>query len=312
MAVLICALFSYIAAFTHFIMVDRHAAFNIEQDHDKVLSGDADSPMQYRPGAYLVAEGFRKAFDRFLDAEAFRKAFGGFLTGAYFFERMLFCFTAGFVIFLFFRRFLTTGWALAGVGWFYAILPFTYQGYWLQPGDPINATFYALAYLASASGLPLWIIPTVGIGALFRETVILLPVFNLMIEYGKRPLGGSILRCIVGIIAAIVIIYAIQSIYGPRPHPDPWIMVGNNLKDSWRWIWGLIVLIGLPTALAIWGWRGLGAFHKRGLLFAAMFLIIHFIFGRFGETRLYLPVLPLFILAALNGLKYQLGNKTEK
>jgi len=280
-------------------MVDRHAALNIEEDHNKVLSGEADSPMQYRPGAYLVAEGFRYAFK-------------GNLIKAYYVERMLFSFTAGFVIFLFFRRFLTTGWALAGVGWFYAILPFTYQGYWLQPADPINATFYALAYLASASGLPLWITPLAAVGALFRETVILLPVFNLIAEFGKRPIDRVLVRFIVGIGATVFVIIAIQSIYGPRAHPDPWIMVGNNLKDSWRWIWGLIILIGPSSALAIWGWRGLGTFHKRSLLFAAMFLIIHFIFGRFGETRLYLPVLPLFILAALNGLKYQLGKNTEK
>jgi len=288
-----CAVFSYVAAFAHLVMVDGRAANDIVRYHNEVLTGQADSPMQYRPGAYLLAETMRKAFRTDL-------------VRTYNLERMFFYFTTGLLIFMFFRKFLNTAWALAGIGWFYAVLPFTYIGYGHQPADPINATFYALVYLAAASGMPLWIFPTIALGAFFRETVILLPVFNFFIEYGKRPIGGVIVRFLIGIAVAFLLILAIRHFYGTRPHPDDWIMIGTNLEQSWRWIWGLIILVGLPSALTIRGWRGLGTFHKRAVLFAALFLVIHFVFGRFGETRLYLPVLPLFILAAINALKWRL------
>ncbi len=290
---LACAVFSYVAAFAHLVMVDSRAANDIDRYHNEVLTGQADSPMQYRPGAYLLAESMRKAFN--ID-----------LVRTYYLERMFFYFTTGLLIFAFFRRFLSIGWALAGIGWFYAVLPFTYIGYGHQPADPINATFYAIAYLAAASGMPLWIFPTIALGAFFRETVILLPVINLFVEYGRRPIGGVIVRFMIGIAVALLVIYAIRTLYGPRPHPDEWIMIGTNLEQSGRWIWGLIILAGLPSVLTIWGWRGLDTFHKRSILFAVLFLVIHFVFGRFGETRLYLPILPLFISAAINALKWRL------
>jgi len=292
--ILACATFAYIATGIHLVMVDRPAEEKgvISGWHNLVLAGDAPSPNQYRPGAYLLAEWMKNAF------------FGD-IYSAYFYERLFFTFTTGLFSFLFFRRFLPFGWSLAALCWFYAILPQTYIGYGHQPADPINATFYGLAYLAVASGAPLWVIPITGIGTFFRETSILLPLFSLIITFDKRPLWHSLVRFAVGILAGLVVYGLMRYYYGPAEHPDPWIMVGGNLKELF-WLRFFLPATLVPGALAIWCWKGLGPYLRRSLIFVLIFLIIHFIFARFGETRLLLPILPLLICSALAGLKWKL------
>jgi hypothetical protein len=294
-AALTCVFFSYIATGVHLIMVDRPAATDISGWHAAVLAGEASSPNQYRPGAYLLAELIKQAF--------FREIYS-----AYFYERMLFTFATGFFSFVFFRQFLPTGWSFAAIGWFYAVLPQTYIGYGHQPADPINATFFVLAYLAMASRAPSWVVPVTAVGMFFRETALLLPLFGLMVEYDQRPVGGVLARFVTGIVTGLVVYFAIRYFYGSVEHPDPWIMVGRNIEGIGR-ISFFIPLLLLPAGLAIWGWKGLEPFLKRGLLFALLFIIIHFIFGRFGETRLILPILPLLIVSAMVGLKQKLGER---
>jgi len=291
--ILACATFAYIATAIHLVLVDRPAAKDIYNWHTNVLAGTASSPNQYRPGAYLLAEGLKNAFS-------------GDIYSAYFYERLFFTFTTGLFSFLFFRRFLPFGWSLAALCWFYAILPQTYIGYGHQPADPINATFFALAYLTVASNAPLWVIPLTGIGAFFRETSILMPLFSLMITYDKHPRWHSLVQFAGGVAAGMIVYGLTRGYYGPAEHPDPWIMIGVNLK-SLVWIRFFLTATLAPVVLSIWCWKGLDSYLKRSLIFVLLFLIIHFIFARFGETRLMLPILPLLICSALAGLKWKLG-----
>ncbi len=292
----LCAAFAYIATFTHAVMIDRHAVGEILSWHRQVLSGEAPSPNQYRPGAYVLAELLSRAF------------FGNPVAG-YHYERMFFTFLTGFFGFMFFRRYLSFGWSLATLAWFFAILPFTYIGYGHQPADPINSTFYVLAYLAMASGAPFWLIPITGLGVYFRETALLIPVYGLMLEYDLPPFWKRLARFIAAIVLGLLVYGTIRWFYGPAEHPDSFIMLGENVNSFIRdglhnfLLMVFLTLVLLPTVIAFWSWRHIHKDLKRGMLFALVFIVIHFIFGRFGETRLYLPILPLLLLSATYGLK---------
>lgn len=292
-AALACMVFAYIATCVHLIMVDKPAATDISFWHESVLAGEATSPNQYRPGAYLMAEWIKSAF--------FEEIYS-----AYFYQRLIFTFLTGFFSFIFFRRFLPVGWSFGALGWFFAIIPFTYLGYGHQPADPVNAAFYVLAYIAMASGTPSWVILITPIGVFFRETALLIPLFSLMIDFDQPPIWGKLTRFIIGILAGLIVYAAIRYVYGQAEHPDPWIMIAHNFMERKIWFRFALVLLALPTGLAIWCWKGLDKFLKRSLLFVLLFLIIHFVFGRFGETRLFLPILPLLIVSALYGLKWRL------
>ena len=292
-ALFACIFFTYIAGFVHLFIVDSPARGDIAEWHQKVLAGNAESPNQYRPGAYLLAE-------------LMRRAFSWNIVVAYNHERMLFTFAMGFLSFFFYRRFLPYGWSLAAIGWFYAVLPYTYIGYGHQPADPIFAMFFVLGYLAMAYGAPSWVILISATSAFFRETSILIPLYGLFIEFNLKPLRGVIVRFMLGIVGVILVYGLIRWFYGPAEHPDPWIMLGINIEDDiWRRYFLTLTL--LPGVLVIWCWKGLDPFLKRSMYFLLVFLIIHFIFARFGETRLLLPMMPLLICSALAGLRWKLG-----
>lgn len=284
---------SYISVFgTHHEIVDRRAdsAGDIIRMHEEVISGNAKSPIQYRIGSYWLAEK-TKSF------------YGGSLLRTYQNHRFIFTFLSGMLLIILVRRFFKPGWAFAGMAYFFALLPWAYLGYHHQPADPINLFFFLLAYMAITAGRPWWIIPIVAIGMLNRETIILIPIFDLILNYDKRPIGGHLIRIIAGIIIGLAVYAAIYGHFGAKEHTDePLIMIAKNLNDP-AIVFSFGVFLLIPMILSFAGWRNLTTFMRRGLIFSCFFILFYFIFGLFHEMRLLIPILPLIILTTLHSIK---------
>jgi hypothetical protein len=283
---------AYISVFgAHMEIVDIRAllAGDIDRVHAQVISGEAVSPIQYRIGSYWLAQSIRPLFAD----DLFR---------TYLNLRFFFTFLSALMLMRFLRCHVGYGWAFGGTAYFFALLPWAYLGYHHQPADPINLFFFMLGYLAIACGRPWYIIPVVAIGALNRETIMLLPIFDLILNYDRRPVGGHIFRVALSIVAGLAVYGAVYAYFGPREHPDPLFMFAINVRDPLIMIsFGVFILP--PLAIALAGWRGLGEFGRRALVFSIFFICFIFMFGLFHEMRLFMPILPLVILVAMQSLQ---------
>jgi len=291
---------SYISVYgAHLEIVDIRAlaAGDIDRMHNEVINGNADSPTQYRPLSYWFAE-----LTKFICSGNI------FLT--YLMNRFLFTFLAGLLLMRFFRRYLGFTWAFAGTIYFYAVLPWAYLGYHHQPADPINLFLFLLAYNAIVGGKPWWLILIVCVGMTNRETVILLPFLDLLANIDKRPIGGHILRFGLSIILAVAVYGAVYLHYGPREHPDPFIMVWRNLHDPLL-IKSAAVFLLPPLVIALVGWGSMPLLHRRMFYFSFLFIIYYFMFGYFREMRLFTPILPLILLCALHNMKGWFAGDTQ-
>ena len=283
---------TYISVYgAHHEIVDVKAlaAGDIDRMHADFMNGKAESPTQYRPLSYRLAE-------------LTRPIYSGDLFLTYLLNRFIFTFLSGLLLMRFLKRYLGFTWALAGTAFFYAMLPWAYLGYHHQPADPINLFLFILAYNLVADGKPWWLVPVVGIGMANRETVILLPVFDLLLSIDKRPIGGHLLRFGLSIISGLVVYAIIYSHYGPRAHPDPFIMLWTNLRDPWL-IGSAFVFLLPPLVIALAGWGGMPRFHRRAFYFSILFIANYLVFGYFREMRLFTPILPLLLLCALHNIK---------
>jgi hypothetical protein len=280
---------SVYGAHSEIVDIRALAAGDIDRMHNEVISGHAVSPTQYRVGAYWLAE-------------VMKPLFHGDLFAVYQFQRFIFTFLAGILLAMFLRRFLDASWALAGVMYFYAALPWAYLGYHHQPADPINLFLFLLAYNVVVAGCNWWLIPIVAAGVVNRETVLLLPIFDFVIHYDRRPYGGHFLRIALEVIAGIVVYAGLYLHFGPRAHPDAFIMIGKNLRDPLMYLSMLVFILPI-FVLAIWRWHTLDAFPRRCIIFAIIFTAFYFVFGYLREMRLMTPIIPLLLVPALMNLK---------
>lgn len=290
--VLIIFCLTYISVFgTHMEIVDRRAQYagDIDRLHNEVISGEAVSPIQYRIGSYWLAEKTKSLY-------------GGSLQRTYQNHRFWFTFLSALLFICFLRRFLKPGWAFAGMAYFFALLPWAYIGYHHQPADPINLFMFMLGLAAIAHNKPWWLIPIVGIGMFNRETVILLPIFDLVLNYDKRPIGGLVIRTALSIVIGLAVYAAIYAYFGAGDHPDNFIMLATNLMDPLI-ILSFGIFLVVPLILSFTGWKHHTQFIRRGLIFSVFFLCFYLVLGLFHEMRLFFPILPLVILAVISSLR---------
>jgi hypothetical protein len=275
----------------HMFIADERAdnAGDFDRMHANVLTGNAESPTQYRIGSYLLAHWIAPLFD-------------GKLLWAYSFLRFIFTLASGILLYAFLRRYLEPGWAFGAMAYFYALLPWAYIGYHHQPADPVNLFIFLLGYSAVCSGRPWWLLLIVPVGMVNRETVILLPLFDLLMNFDRKPLGSLPIRAMISIIAGLFVYYLIFSFFGPRDHPDEFIMLYENLRDPLIVLSFGIFLLPL-LILSIAGWKHQDTFARRAFGYSVFIIVFYFIFGKFHEMRLFLPILPLLVLTTIRSIQ---------
>ncbi len=300
LAVLIIATLTYISVYgAHMEIVDKPALFagDIDRVHAQVITGNAESPTQYRIGSYLMAHYLSRMFHG--ETRLFQ---------TYLFLRFIFTFGSGILLYAFLRRYLAPEWAFGGTAYFYALLPWAYLGYHHQPADPVNLFMFLLGYHAVCSGKSWWMLVIVTVGMINRETVILLPLFDILMNYRTKSPGSLLMRAALSVVAGLFVYFLIFNAFGPREHPDPYIMLYSNLHDPLLPLsFGVFLLPLLLISFA--GWRHLDSMHHRMLVFSGVVIIFYFVFGNFHEMRLFLPILPLLVLTTAESLKGLLSKR---
>jgi len=249
--------------------------------HGQMISGTAPAPNQYRPLTPWLAEFVRMFMP------------GGSLIAAYFTLRSV---VTGITLF-FFDRYLRVWFSPAGASagalCLAAIISFTYFRV-VQESDPINLLAFVLAFWALALGRDVFLIPTVLIGALNRETVAMIPALYLVVRWGREePLRLAWRTAALG--ASWALVYAgLLLAYGRRSYYCEVVMLGQNLSSFLPTAF-VFLSFGLLWVLGFWAWRKGPEMLGRAIWMAPLFVALHYVVAVAQEVRLYLPLAPILI-----------------
>jgi hypothetical protein len=208
------------------------------------------------------------------------------------------------------RRWYSSAASLAGGLAVAAFLPLTFTNSWAHPDSFPELFLFTIGCAAIAYGRDLWLYPIVLIAALNRETTAFLVMVWAAVRLGQLPLASYAIR-LVSYGAAWAVVYAGLRWWRGLQHYDYW-MLGQNLDvlkilpaafDPYTRIVGYlgVVFLVIPAALAVIGARMPGAppFFARVLPVAALFVVICVLFSAIAESRIFLPLVPLLLPAAM-------------
>lgn len=302
--------------FLHYKIVDEKAGRFYTVLHWQVINKKAKAPSQYRPLSFWMAEIITPEINSTeTKSPPSNKSLtdaGKILIRNYLHLRFLFTLLSAMVIYLLSRQFLSPAWSFGALVYFFALLPITYQGYMHQPHDPPNLFIYCLAYLLINYGYSAWLLPLILIGMPNRETVMLLPILDVISRFDERPTWKPAIRFILYSIAALGLYYFIHKYYGPRERGQlPFITLGTNLEHP-DWFYPFAYIFGPLIVITLLNIRSMPSMMKRWLVFGTFFIIFHVVLGRFREVRLLLPVLPLFVISTCISLRAFFGKTASE
>ncbi|MCS7184998.1 MAG: hypothetical protein NZ870_03635 [bacterium] len=252
-----------------------------EAMHNSVINGSAPAPIQYRILTPYIAELLDKIFD-------FKYVYG-IIRGLFYFLSIL-------MVYNFLKKHIPDK-AILGSYIFSSYIPFTYILYYYQETDPINIFFYVLAYYIVSIDKTIWLFIILPIAMLNRETPILIPLFYFIQKLEYMNLWKLLLSTALMAFECITVYAALRFIYKPVAYSE-FFYLEYNLTDFETYLF--VGVLFLPWLL----FGGGSKFSKRAILFSIFFLIFHYIITIVKETRLLLPILPLFILHGLSN-KYE-------
>jgi hypothetical protein len=294
------ALLSALACVAHYVLVDIPNAGEQLQWHHQIVTNTGYYPDQYRILTYALAEGLIRLGIPFVLAH----------------ELVRFGFTAGALVLLTrcLEVWLPRPWPVIGLLLSAAVLPSTYLFYHLQPTDPLNWLIFCAAFLVLERGRDWALVPLVAIGALNRETVLMLPVLHVLVRWRRQPVRRWLPVTLAAMAAGLAVYFGLRLVLGPHP---PY--VSGSIRHNWRWNlhdlriwWQLPVFFNLAL---VFGWWRLGRrpeFLRRAAWLVPLFLAIHVSAGYLVETRYLLPLLPVTLPLTLLGMREWLMERNAR
>ena len=301
-ALAISIVFSIITVYYHHhVYITAPNSVAVALNHFDVVQGEAKAPTQYRIGPYWLAH---VVFTQAILLGAPNDNFT--LAGVYTTVRLIVTAFAYFSLLVFLSRWFDPARTVLGLCFLVAVNPLATFMYFHQPGDPWTFLFFMLGLIAIQSGRDWWLPLLILIGTPFRETIVLLLPAYLAIRWGEIPFT-RLWSLVAAMLVAFLLPYlGLRWYFGPiesyvvehlREHQSPNLFVYNLTQpDCWMvtLLYFNVLWIAVPLV-----WRKLPRLIRRAWIIVPIFFIIHLIWGRLVEARLFLPILPLFIPAGL-------------
>jgi hypothetical protein len=307
--VLIIGVSLVLTGFTVYDQIFHRVGLAFMQDeqlrfHTEVISGNSTDPWQYRILAPYIIEsvhgwirslGLELSYTRiFIDLRLFQNFL--IFVSCWFYFRAQGISRSKILV------------ALAILAW-----GFTYSGYssHLAFDTYFDILFYILAgYLVITNRSP-WIILLSVLAALNRETGILIPLLPVVATLTTRPRISTNRRDLIisglGLLAFLVVIFAVRASYGPKPLDHRYLpglnLLKTNLSEFYTYF-SFIATFAVIPLVAILHWRGWPSRLKRWFwLCVPVWLVVHAFASHLAEARLLLAPYVLIILpAAMMGI----------
>lgn len=267
--------------------------------HRAIIAGTADSPHRYRVLApFLVQTLFNPQDDRAI-------------MSAYVLAHALALPAMFAALYLYWRRWVSQGAALAGVLFIAAYSPLMFAIYGISLNNPLEVITLSAGLLWLLSGRDgLLFAALVVIGALNRETGVILPIAYVGLRW-RDTRRLRLFLCAGGYILVWAAVFVgVRAVIG---HVPDQITVADVFKANTSSPWHMTnAAINLGVTVPVWalaalGVRGADARLRRialaGLPYAALFAV----FGLWNETRLLLPLFALWMPFALRYLSENRG-----
>jgi hypothetical protein len=200
--------------------------------------------------------------------------------------------------------------ALIGVLYFGAILPLTYFLHFFHPWDRPSLMFWILALWFIRSRRLSLFLPVLVLGMLVKHDMLFLPVLIFLVEASpanwKKPglVSLSLLVLTVGLMVGLRLLVSDGADYG-FSLARVMDQISGNL-DTMRALnlsYPPFLALGLPIALAVYGFSRADRFSRASVLFFCLQGGILFARSNFVEVRAEMPLLMLLLPAALVGLQ---------
>lgn len=213
---------------------------------------------------------------------------------------------------LYLRRWYPSTIAFGGTALLAALLPLTFTNSWAHPDSMVELVLFTAGCTALVARRDGWFLALLILGALNRETSGFLLVLwawqRLSSEWSRRMLGR-----VAGVGAAWVAVFAGLRWLRGMAHYDYW-MLPTNLAvlaplpanyDPYVRVSGYMWLaLSIPlVALAVSGARRFGwsSYFGRTVGVAGLLLVVGFVISSVIESRIFTPLFPLLLPAALAG-----------
>jgi hypothetical protein len=280
--------------------VRRFAEFVVSTYVPEVVQGTADAPSRYRVLAPFV-----------IDAATRTSTVPPLIT---FLVLRLLCIYAGLVAtHVYLRRWYAPAFALLGTTLLAALLPLTFTNSWAHPDSMVEIVLFTAGCAAVVAKRDGWFLALLMLAALNRET----SAFLLLLWAWQRLASErsmSMLRRIAFVGSAWVAVFVgLRWIRGFATY-DYWMLPTNlasliPLPDNFDpyvrvsgYMW-LVLTIPLMS-FAVVGVRqtGWSSYFGRAVWVAASLLLVGFTISSVIESRIFTPLFPLLLPAAMAGL----------
>ena len=285
MVYLILIAIAYITvSYAYYLMLAEPLGKSQMMIHRMVIEGTAPKPIQYRILTYYMVEALHR------------------LTGAAVWRLDLlirFVFTS--LSLIYFHRFMR-GWfdftaSTVGTLILGALLPITYVDYIHQPQDIPNLLFTILAFGFIRNRCEAWLLLLIPIAMLNRESFIFVFWAWLFYNIARIPFKTMIAEFLLLALITLAIYLALPYYFGSRAGYVETMQLRNNLDPltMWKWLSRLVAFIGPMVVAMCVRFKSKPLFLKRALGYVAVYMIVMFFIGKYQETRLFLPILPVMI-----------------
>lgn len=265
-----------------------------------VVDGSAEAPGRYRVLAPMI-----------IDATI--RATGATPLVVFLIWRLVFIYGALATMHLYLRRWFSETGALAGTLALAGLLPLTFTNSWSHPDSMLELLLFTAGCWAIVRGRDAWLAAVVIVSAFNRETsVFLLMVWALhrlvtrpvLAEFGRvAALGAAWTAIFIGL--RVVRGYASYeywmlpynlAVLTPLPaNFDPYVRV-----SGYMWLVLTVPLFAFAIiAVRRLGWR---SYFASALAVASLLMVVGFTISSVIESRIFTPLFPLLLPAALAGL----------
>ena len=293
--ILIVTLISSVLVIKDVIIPNVDARIEFEE---KILSGDHDSPYQYRILKPLIAKAIQLVVVPL--TQEMRTAHivsHAMLVGACFL--LLY-----YLFFLYLRRIFTEQAAITGLVLLALVIPLATTGYYMV-GDFLTLMFFAAGFALFFNDKDQYLPAVIFVGAFNRQQIIILLVFYVIHLYSTDQLfkRSRLAVLVASVLAFGTAWFAVRFYFGFKPDPYPILlhttsnMEIGNLVGRTIPLWTAQILgFAILSALSF---KNAGKFFRLSFIFLAPYALLFFLKGYLWELAKFLPVYLILIPMSL-------------
>lgn len=262
--------------FVHYFLV-QYTSWDrtILEEHAGVMGGKYFAPMQYRVLTYWLAEAVSRL--------------GLSLITSYHIQYLVLVFATLVAFHVYLREWCAVERALLGCVVLALILAYADLWYVHRHTDVMNLFLLTVGMLAIKRDQPAYLIPVIAAGALNRESIVVLPLVQLIVGSDRSP-AKRLLWFAATTATAILGFVILWRSFGPRPTLYSVLQLHSNLRSIKTYI--LPPLLFHVFWLLPWPrWQRQPAFLRRSaLLLVPGFLAVNMLIAVIAEVRVLLPL----------------------